>query len=304
MHVMPHIQMGGSTNISLTATRGKNSGHLESRIGWADPMQLEVLEEGQKCVMVGGVAYIDVHLVAKFSEEFEDKQIVRWSAAPRTSPNLFGETRLDADGRFTIRFPGGTEGLTSIRVVATPPAPGFLHPLPKGEAVFFDAVFHSRGPTLEDHISVLIKPCGPTNIQDALDKAKAESGDVQVSLFWSSKDDIDLHVVAPSGEEIYYGHRKSICGGHLDVDMNVGYGKAVIGAVENVFWPVGKAPRGKYRVYVVPYSHHGGQPGTADPARFSVRVIAQGRTETFNGVVHFGKDALRKKVHVNDFVLP
>ena len=54
-----------------------------------------------------------------------------------------------------------------------------------------------------------------------LEREGARSSDVQVSLMWNNYNDLDLHVVCPSGERIHGGNRKSACGGHLDVDANV-----------------------------------------------------------------------------------
>lgn len=299
--VMPHTQAGGSTNVSLTAARGKRRAHLEHRVSWADPLEMVLSEVDQKKLDDGSTL---VRLRAAIPEGFEKERKVRWSAMPHTAPHLFGESGLAEDGLFAMRFPKEVEGLTQVRVAATPANSAFLNPIPKEGSGFFDTVLHSRGPTLEDVYSVNVQPGGTKNIQDALDKAKAKGGDVQVSLYWSSKDDLDLHVVAPSGEEISYGHRKSKCGGTLDVDMNVNYSTAVSGAVENIYWPVGQAPRGKYRIFVVPYSHHGGAPGTADPAHFTVRLVVQGRGETFQGSASFSPNAIRQKVHVHDFEVP
>ena len=47
-------------------------------------------------------------------------------------------------------------------------------------------------------------------------------GDLQVSLSWNTDTDVDLHLVEPSGEEIYYGHKTSAAGGVLDLDSNAG----------------------------------------------------------------------------------
>src|SRR5207237_4273195 len=43
------------------------------------------------------------------------------------------------------------------------------------------------------------------------------TGDVQVSVSWDAPSDVDLHVVDPSGEEIFYGNPASASGGQLDV---------------------------------------------------------------------------------------
>lgn len=127
----------------------------------------------------------------------------------------------------------------------------------------------------------------------------AHGGDVQISLFWSNKNDLDLHVITPSGERIFYDRRKSKCKGELDVDMNVDYDKASSEAVENVFWPKGQAPSGRYKVIVVHYRNHG-QADTEDPTAFKVRVVAGGTTRWFEGEV-VQKDPARRQVAVHEF---
>ena len=47
-------------------------------------------------------------------------------------------------------------------------------------------------------------------------------GELQVTLSWDQYNDLDLHVVQPDGEEIYYGHPQSDEGGYLDLDSNAG----------------------------------------------------------------------------------
>ena len=75
------------------------------------------------------------------------------------------------------------------------------------------------------------------------------TGDVQVSLTWDVDSDVDLHVVDPSGEEIFYGNPSSASGGELDLDSNAGCSLDHKRA-ENITWPVGHAPNGKYYVLV------------------------------------------------------
>jgi uncharacterized protein YfaP (DUF2135 family) len=41
-------------------------------------------------------------------------------------------------------------------------------------------------------------------------------------IAWSNVNDLDLHVIEPSGEETSFSHRKSATGGELDVDINAG----------------------------------------------------------------------------------
>ena len=47
------------------------------------------------------------------------------------------------------------------------------------------------------------------------------TGDLQVSLSWDALADVDLHLIEPTGSEIWYGHRNSfMTGGQLDLDSN------------------------------------------------------------------------------------
>ena len=75
------------------------------------------------------------------------------------------------------------------------------------------------------------------------------TGDVQVTLSWDTVADVDLHVIDPSGEEIFYGNRLSASGGELDLDSNAGCGGGDV-RNENITWPIGIAPSGTYTVRV------------------------------------------------------
>ena len=58
-------------------------------------------------------------------------------------------------------------------------------------------------------------------------------GDPQFTLIWNTDGvDLDLHVLEPSGKEIYWEEPKGIQGGELDVDNTKGFGP------ENVYWMV------------------------------------------------------------------
>jgi hypothetical protein len=95
-------------------------------------------------------------------------------------------------------------------------------------------------------------------------------GDVQFTLRWSGEDDLDLHVLDPAGEEIYYAATSSSSGGQLDVDAIPSCGETG-GHVENVFWPTGAAPSGEYEAYV---TNLGGC--SSAPADYTLEVRSQG----------------------------
>lgn len=81
-------------------------------------------------------------------------------------------------------------------------------------------------------------------------------GELRFTLIWNSGDDLDLHIVEPSGERIWWGDRTSDTGGELDRDDNVGTCVAdpEPGGVENVFWPEGAAPTGSYTIEIANYN--------------------------------------------------
>ena len=103
------------------------------------------------------------------------------------------------------------------------------------------------------------------------------TGDVQVTLAWDVDSDVDLHVVGPDGEEIYYGNRQSASGGELDLDSNA---DCEIDGVrnENITWPVGSAPRGVYTVRVNYWSSCG-----VPQTNYTVRVNNGGAVQIFTG---------------------
>lgn len=78
-------------------------------------------------------------------------------------------------------------------------------------------------------------------------------GELRFTLIWESGDDLDLHVVDPSGERIFYAHRTSLSGGLLDRDDNAAGDCGNTnepGGVENTYWPVGGAPAGSYTIQI------------------------------------------------------
>ena len=116
---------------------------------------------------------------------------------------------------------------------------------------------------------------------ERLGREGAASGEVQVSLIWFNKNDLDLSVVCPSGERISFDNKISNCGGRLDIDMNeTGNSEE---PVENVFWEK-DAPNGRYRVFVEHFEKH----DTTDVTEFNILVTVEGNPREFKGQISSG----------------
>ena len=108
----------------------------------------------------------------------------------------------------------------------------------------------------------------------AMLNARAPFGDIQVNLSWNAPLDLDLHVVDPFGNEVYYGARNGTptsTGGSLDFDSNPGCYIDNRDS-ENVSWPTGHAPSGTYTVRVDEYAGC----NTTSPIPFTVTINARG----------------------------
>jgi hypothetical protein len=102
------------------------------------------------------------------------------------------------------------------------------------------------------------------------------SGDVQVSVSWNAESDVDLHLVEPGGEEIYYGNSSSATGGTLDLDSNPA---CAIDHVKNENITYANPPSGSYTVRVDYYDECG-----VTQTDYVVTVQRKGHApETFTG---------------------
>ncbi len=87
------------------------------------------------------------------------------------------------------------------------------------------------------------------------ERVKKEGGNIEgflrFSLSWDYYDDLDLHVIEPNGNEIFYSNKRSFAsGGFLDVDMNV-QNRHSLEPVENIAWADGnRIQEGRYKVFV------------------------------------------------------
>ncbi|WP_295606520.1 hypothetical protein [uncultured Lamprocystis sp.] len=115
--------------------------------------------------------------------------------------------------------------------------------------------------------------------QQRVQQAGGKSGLVQISLMWNNRNDLDLYVTDPTGEIIYFSHKKAGSGGELDVDRNVG-GETET-PVENVVW-TNSPPDGDYQVHVRFFAKKNGAE-LATP--FLVVVKNSDRIDEFHGTV-------------------
>ena len=140
-----------------------------------------------------------------------------------------------------------------------------------------DSTVISNGipPEIKTEIS---KDITSSDISKRLEDIKAGSGDIQITLAWNGYNDLDLSCIEPGGRLINFENRLSASGGNLDVDMNATPRSKK--PFENLFWPVGKAKRGRYRVFANYYRQH---TKSAKPVSYTLRVVINGEARTTTG---------------------
>lgn len=129
-----------------------------------------------------------------------------------------------------------------------------------------------------DVVNIVILISDGTDLSARLNEEGARSGDIRVSLSWKNRNDLDLHVITPGGEHIYYGSKKDSTGGELDVDMNVS--GETTDPIENIFWQEARAPIGTYRAFVQNFNFHGER---QDPTLFKVELKNGKSIQHFEG---------------------
>jgi hypothetical protein len=112
-------------------------------------------------------------------------------------------------------------------------------------------------------------------------------GDLNVRLDWNARCDLDLWVIDPTGEKIFYGNTVASSGGTLDQDNRCG--DFVLGRPENVYWPSGP-PRGTYKVYVDYYSDCEGVGAVSYKVTWFVNGVADSRSGTIVAPAAYGQD--------------
>jgi hypothetical protein len=116
---------------------------------------------------------------------------------------------------------------------------------------------------------------GPYEEQPA-DIIEVGTGEIQVSVSWDADSDVDLHVIDPDGDEVFYGQTTTESGGTLDLDSNPGCSLDGVNN-ENITWA--SAPRGTYTVRLDYF-----QSCDVEETSYVVTVQREGEAaETFEG---------------------
>jgi hypothetical protein len=88
-------------------------------------------------------------------------------------------------------------------------------------------------------------------IEERVREAGGIKGEIEIGLLWHDFNDLDLHVVEPDGNRIYYGRKNSRrSDGALDVDRNAGCGHLTSRPIEHIVWSSTELPRGEYKILV------------------------------------------------------
>lgn len=136
-------------------------------------------------------------------------------------------------------------------------------------------------------------PFGPALVQN-VNMIRVGAGDVQVSVAWDAPTDVDLHVVDPASEEIYFGNKTSASGGTLDLDSNAACSIDNVNN-ENITWPVGGAPSGQYSVSLVYWSAC-----TQPASNYVVTIVVRGQpAQIFSGTLTTANSSV--KIPIGNF---
>lgn len=123
------------------------------------------------------------------------------------------------------------------------------------------------------------------NVTDSIrERVKKAGGNVdnaamRISLSWFNRDDLDLHVIEPSGNHIFFGNKQ----GKLDVDMNISGDRR--DAVENVSYRPGQILDGTYRVIVNNFRRR-----EAVDVGFDLEFVVNGQVQQFTYSQPVGSD--------------
>jgi hypothetical protein len=106
-------------------------------------------------------------------------------------------------------------------------------------------------------------------------------GAVNVRLEWCAEADLDLWVIDPCGNKIYWDQSQQVCQGSVgQLDLDNWCASFVLGRPENIFWGE-SPPRGAYKVYVDYFQDC----ASAGPVDYTVRWWVGGSAYSKRGTI-------------------
>ena len=106
-------------------------------------------------------------------------------------------------------------------------------------------------------------------------------GAINVRLDWRAEADLDLWVIDPCGNKIYWYRPQRTCQGSVGrLDSDNWCSNLVLGRPENIFWGE-NPPRGTYRVYVDYYQDC----ASAGAVNYTVRWWVSGNGHSEHGTI-------------------
>jgi hypothetical protein len=120
-------------------------------------------------------------------------------------------------------------------------------------------------------------------IEERVREAGGIKGKIEIGLLWHDFNDLDLHVIEPGGDKIFYGRKVSRrSAGALDVDRNAGCGFLTNQPVEHIVWSSTDLPRGEYKILVHFFrSCHSRKPSS----NYTVQLKIGDNIQTFKGSI-------------------
>lgn len=141
-----------------------------------------------------------------------------------------------------------------------------------------------------------VRRVDPPPVNNNISDLKGQSGDLRVNLQWYTKTDLDLHVIDPCGNEIFFSKRRASCGGGagtLDLDANALFG-TTSRPQENIYW--NKPSKGTYTIKVDCFKW---RENSMAPLSYNITIIDKGVRTDKRGTITKGQNIIVCKHNVN-----
>jgi hypothetical protein len=187
----------------------------------------------------------------------------------------------------------------------TPPMPNLMGALPSLDVsipaprIELEQNLRAEIDGLNLQLRESVTACTPEPVTDADERLLqhgSSAGVVNVALTWNNRHDLDLMVVDPNGEKIYFRNKRSSSGGYLDIDMNASARQRTAQPIENIKWEGDEPPTGTYQVFVIFYDQNADDRGI-DPTPFTLSISVRDAKEEVSGSLSSAQYRMAVKFH-------